>query len=167
MTSKSDFTADEWNQVLRGVFLSGLAITAAEPSGLLGSLKEAFASASALAKAKTTPGSNELTNAVVTSLSSRDETAGAREGIKTLLSGAKSPSDVKTRAISALAQLTALLDRKAPSDAKPFKEWLLNISQNVAEASSEGGFLGFGGVKVSDAEKATITEISRALNLST
>jgi len=35
----------------------------------------------------------------------------------------------------------------------------------VAEASTEGGFLGFGGVRVSDAEKATLTEISSALGL--
>jgi hypothetical protein len=33
----------------------------------------------------------------------------------------------------------------------------------VAEAASEGGFLGFGGVKVSDTEKATLAEISKAL----
>jgi hypothetical protein len=33
----------------------------------------------------------------------------------------------------------------------------------VAEASTEGGFLGFGGVKVSDAEKATLADIAKAL----
>jgi len=38
---------------------------AAEPSGLWGSLKEAFASSSALAAAKADPGSNELVKAVV------------------------------------------------------------------------------------------------------
>jgi hypothetical protein len=166
MTTRSDFTSEEWNQVLQGVLLSGLAITAAEPSGLFGSLKEAFASASALAKVKSAPTANELTNAVVASLVSRDETVGAREGLKTLFKGASSPGDVKARALNALGQLSALLDRKAPSDAKPFKEWLLHISQNVADASSEGGFLGIGGVRVSEAEKATIGEISTALNLS-
>jgi len=42
---------------------------------------------------------------------------------------------------------------------------LQHISQAVAEASTEGGFLGFGGVRVSDAEKATLAEISGALGL--
>jgi len=37
--------------------------------------------------------------------------------------------------------------------------------QHVAEASKEGGFLGIGGVRVSEAEKATLTEISSALKL--
>jgi hypothetical protein len=31
-------------------------------------------------------------------------------------------------------------------------DWLRQISQHVAEASTEGGFLGIGGVRVSDAE---------------
>src|SRR5262245_22132772 len=39
------------------------------------------------------------------------------------------------------------------------------ISQHVAEASKEGGFLGIGGVSVSEAEKATLTEISSAFKL--
>jgi len=37
--------------------------------------------------------------------------------------------------------------------------WLLSPA---AEASMEGGFLGFGGVQVSDAEKATLADIAKA-----
>jgi hypothetical protein len=36
----------------------------------------------------------------------------------------------------------------------------------VAEASAEGGFLGIGGVQVSEAEKATLGDISKALGTS-
>jgi hypothetical protein len=39
------------------------------------------------------------------------------------------------------------------------------ISQHVAEAAKEGGFLGTGGVAVSQAEKAMLAEISNALKL--
>jgi hypothetical protein len=165
MTGKSDFTTDEWNQVLQGMLLSGLAVTAAEPSGLFGSLKEAFASASALAKAKADPGANELIKAVVASSASMEETSGAREGLKKMLAGVKDSAEIKARAITALRQLSTLLDRKAPGEARQFKEWLRNSSQAVAEASSEGGFLGIGGVKVSESEKSAISDISRALNL--
>ena len=45
------------------------------------------------------------------------------------------------------------------------KAWLRQVSHNVAEASKEGGFLGFGGVTVSDAEKATLGEIDAALKV--
>jgi hypothetical protein len=43
------------------------------------------------------------------------------------------------------------------------KAWLQTIGKNVAEASSEGGFLGIVGVQVSDSEKATLADMSKAL----
>jgi hypothetical protein len=47
-----------------------------------------------------------------------------------------------------------------------FKSWLRHISQATAEAASEGGgLLGLGGVRVSEAEKATLAEISNALGV--
>jgi hypothetical protein len=45
------------------------------------------------------------------------------------------------------------------------QSWLREISQHVAEAAKECGFLGIGGVAVSEAEKATLAEISSALKL--
>ena len=46
MASKRSFTPEEWTKVLESVTLAGVAVTAAEPSGLWGTLKEGFASAS-------------------------------------------------------------------------------------------------------------------------
>src|SRR5262249_661751 len=48
-------------------------------------------------------------------------------------------------------------------EAEGVKRWLVTIAQRVAEAAKEGGFLGFGGIKVSGAEADTIREIARAL----
>jgi hypothetical protein len=62
-----------------------------------------------------------------------------------------------------LRQAGAVVDAKAPGDAAAFKGWQRQISQHVAEASKEGGFLGIGGVSVSEAEKVTLTEISSEL----
>ena len=46
---------------------------------------------------------------------------------------------------------------KAPEDCEqPSKPWLWSVARKSAEAGKEGGFLGFGGVAVSDAEKATL-----------
>ena len=42
MANKQSFTADEWNKILESVALSGVAVTAADPSGLLGMFKEFF-----------------------------------------------------------------------------------------------------------------------------
>jgi hypothetical protein len=65
-----------------------------------------------------------------------------------------------------LREVSAILAAKALEDARAFKAWLTSISQKVAEASPEGGFLGIGGVQVSDAEKATLTDIAKALGTS-
>jgi len=94
-----------------------------------------------------------------------DEIEGwARDGLKKELTGSK-PSEIKAKCIETLRQAGAVVDAKAPGDAAAFKGWLRQISQHVAEASTEGGFLGFGGVPVSEGEKATLNEISSALRL--
>lgn len=56
MTNKSNFTPAEWNVLLHGMIAAGTAVTAAEPSGLWGLLKESFAGGTALAKANNDPG---------------------------------------------------------------------------------------------------------------
>jgi hypothetical protein len=88
--------------------------------------------------------------------------ANAREGVKNLIHGAQL-SEIKGRALAELGRTAAILDAKSPTDAKPFKAWLSHIANMVAEAGTEGGFLGFGGVKVTETEKATLAEISAAL----
>jgi hypothetical protein len=68
------------------------------------------------------------------------------------------------KSIETLQQASRLLTAKAPEEAALVRTWLQTIGQRVAEAAPEGGMLGFGGVQVSETEKATLSEISRALN---
>lgn len=164
MATKADFTTEEWAQVLGSVMMAGMAVTLADPSGLIGMTKEGLASGSALVAAKTDPKANALVKSVVSDFETSEGRKAARAAIQTRLSG-KQASDMKGIILEALAQGAALVDAKAPDDAPGFKAWLARISEQVANASSEGGFLGFGGVKVSDAEKATLDEISKALKL--
>ena len=164
MTDKSNFTSDEWKLVLESVMMAGVAVTAAEPSGLWGLLKESFAGGTALVTAKMDPGSNALIKAVVADFETAQGRSTARDGLKEKLTGSK-PAEIKAKCIETLRQAGAIVDAKAPGDAATFKGWLRQISQHVAEASKEGGFLGIGGVPVSEAEKATLTEISSALRL--
>jgi hypothetical protein len=72
---------------------------------------------------------------------------------------------MKSKSIAALREVSILLDSKAPADAAGFKTWLHHIAENAAEASAEGGFMGFGGTQVSAAEKATLAELSGALGI--
>jgi hypothetical protein len=164
MPDKSNFTPDEWKLLLESVMAAGIAVSAAEPSGLWGLLKESFAEGSALMTAKMDPEADALIKAVVADFETADGRNTARDGLKQKLTGSKS-AEIKARCIETLRQAGAVVDAKAPDDAAAFKGWLRQISQHVAEASKEGGFLGIGGVPVSEAEKATLTEISSALKL--
>src|ERR1700751_4774488 len=155
MADKSTFTPDEWKLILESVMAAGLAVSAAEPSGLFGLLREVFASSSTLVQAKTDPNANALIKAAVADFDTSEGRSVVRDGLKEKLAGSPTP-EIKEKCIQILQQTAALLDAKAPSDAAAFKGWLRLIAQHVAEAASEGGLLGFGGVKVSDAEKATL-----------
>ena len=73
---------------------------------------------------------------------------------------------MKGAILAALGRTAALVDEKAPDDAAGLKAWLFQVSERVANAAREGGFMGFGGVRVSDAEKATLEDVSKALQLS-
>src|SRR5262249_28412791 len=164
MTDKSNFTPDEWKLLLESVTMAGIAITAAEPSGLWGVLKESFAGGTMLAQAKMDHNANPLIKAVIAEFDTAQGRSAARDGLKEKLAGSK-PADIKAKSIETLRQAGAVVDAKAPGDAAAFKGWLRQISQHVAEAAKEGGFLGIGGVAVSDKEKATLTEIASALRL--
>ena len=162
MADKSNFTPDEWKVLLQGVMAAGIAITAAEPSGLRGLLKEGFAEVRrSWQRPRRYPSTNGLIKAVVNDFGAAEGSA-ARDGLKTRFKQSK-PAEIKEACIATLRQAAAIVDAKAPGDAAAYKAWLQQISQHVAEASKEGGFLGIGGVPVSDAEKATLTEISSAL----
>jgi hypothetical protein len=163
MADKANFTTEEWTLLLESPMIAGMAVTAADPSGLWGLLKESFAGGTALTKAIAGADTNALVKAVVTDFSTSEGRTAARDGLKTKFADSQ-PTELKVKAIDSLRRISALLDAKAPGDAAAFKAWLRQISQSTAEAANEGGGLfGIGGVQVSDAEKATLAEISTAL----
>jgi hypothetical protein len=164
MADKTSFTKDEWTLLLKSPMIAGMAITAADPSGLWGLLKESFAGGAALTKVATDPNANALIKAVVADFSTSEGRSAARDGLKAEFTDSK-PANIKSKSIESLRQVSTLLTAKAPADAAAFKGWLRQISQGTAEAATEGGSLFGGGVQVSDAEKATIGEISSALGV--
>jgi hypothetical protein len=161
MATKADFAPDEWKKLLESPLLAGFAISAGDPSGFFGTLQEGLANARALAEAKMGPGEG-LIKAIAEDLLTAEGRTSAREGVKALIQGAKL-SEMKDRSLAELARAAAIVAAKAPAEAPGYKAWLEQVANLVAEAGTEGGFLGFGGVKVSETEKATLAELSKAL----
>ena len=115
---------------------------------------------------KADPNADALVKAVAddfTTSEGRGLRAGGREGRR--LGQRKAGGHRRQGARYALRQAGALLDSKAPADAVPFKTWLVHVAKAVAEAAPEGGFLGFGGTQVSEAEKATVAQIAAGLGV--
>lgn len=164
MAKKDDFTKDQWDKILQAPLLAGFAVSAGDPGGFIGMIQESMASASALAAAKADAGADELVRAVVDDLLTPDARTAARERIRLLIQGC-ALTEIKVRALEELRATAAILDAAAPEEARPFKNWLNQIANLVAEAATEGGFLGFGGERVSAAEHATLAEISAALSV--
>ena len=72
MANKNDFTPEEWTKVLESIIAAGIAVSAVDPSGLWGTLKEAAADTPSLAEAKRDPNSNELIKAAVADFENTD-----------------------------------------------------------------------------------------------
>ena len=164
MADKSSFTADEWKKLIEAPMLAAIAVTAADPSGLWGTLKESIAASGALAQAKADAAADPLIKAIAAEYETAEGRSIARDGLKARLGGGK-PAEATSKAVAALGALAPILDAKAPENAAAVRSWLALISRAVAEASKEGGVLGFGGVQVSDAEKATLAEVASALKV--
>lgn len=162
MAGKTSFTAEEWARVAASPMVVGMAITAADPSGLWGLLKEAMAGGWVLLEAKQDAKANALVKAIAEDFTNPETRAAARDRMQSQFAGAQL-GELKQKAMAELRGIVGLVNEKAAYDAEGFKAWLSVVAQKTAEAGNEGGFLGFGGVAVSDAERATLAEISAAL----
>jgi hypothetical protein len=163
MFSKSNFSSDEWSRVAASPMLVCAAVSAADPGGLWGLLKEASAGGFALVEAKRDPNASPLLKAMADDLASSESRSSITSKAQAVFQDAK-PADIKERALAELRSVAAIVESKAFEEAEAFKDWLRAIAQKAAEAAKEGGFLGFGGVAVSDAEKVALGEITQALN---
>lgn len=161
MTIKTDFTAEEWKQLLQAPGAAGIYIIMSDPNFVVGSMKEALAvSGSIIKKAK---GNNsELLAALLGEFKEREMAKQAQ------LKFEKNNVDVvKQTTFDALKQAALILDRKAtPGEAAEIKAWLYDLGVKAANAAKEGGFLGFGGEKVSENEKVALQEIAGQLGIS-
>lgn len=140
--------------------MAGIAVMVAGASGVIGSIKEAAAAAQSVYAGTTH--SNEL----IRLISTKDEMKASQERIRASMGnfGDKSPTVcVEEQTVSTLQRAASILRAKAPSELATYNEWILAIADKVANAAKEGGFLGFGGVRVSENEQKVIASLKSAL----
>ena len=148
MTTKSDFTEEEWRTVLQGPTSAGLLVVASDPGG---SVRESFSMAKAYAEARQQHGDSELLDTIVSTKPEVDRTR------------PHSPEELKERNLQHLRDAVALLEQKAtPEEVDQYKQFIVNLAERVAEARKEG-FLGLSGERVSPEERAAVEQIAEAL----
>jgi hypothetical protein len=161
MAKQDSFTADEWTLLRLAPSMIAGGVAASDPSGLFGSIKEAAAGARGMAEAFQSGSNLELFSALAADRSipgMPDPKALVGEG-----SREQQMQNFKTAVLERVKSASDLVARKAsPEEASAYRRMLVDIADQAANASSEGGFLGFGGVRVSDKEKAFLAEVSKA-----
>jgi hypothetical protein len=160
MTTKADFTEDEWATLVRSPMVAGMAITLADPGGPIEVVKET----SAVLKFATS------------SLSERDDLVGelARE-VRGLAEQRKNPvGDFKPRGalagkeiVDEISRANEIVSPKAsPEEAEAFRAWIMECAQSAADSAKEGGFMGFHAERVSQGEKDMLAQLRSALGMS-
>jgi hypothetical protein len=148
MTAKADFTEEEWKTILEGPPSAGFVVILSDRGG---SIRETFSMAKAYTEARQQHGDSELLDDIAAAKPEMDRTR------------AGSPEELKQHNLDNVRQAVSLLKQKATEEeVEEYKKFILGLSERVAEARKEG-FLGLSGERVSDAERAAITEIEAAL----
>jgi len=143
MTSKADFTDEEWTAVLQGPPSAGMIVVTAQRGG---SFRETIAMAKSYAEARKQHGESELLDEITSAKPKTDHTHYHSE------------EELKEAGLQHIRAAIQLLDTKAtPDEVEDYKKFVLHLADNVASAHREGG------VDVSPAEKAAIDEIASTM----
>ena len=144
MTTKSDFTEDEWSRIVRAPFVAGMAISLADPGGPIEATKETMAT---LKSATNPPTREQLLAEVALEIQAMAQNKQSPlRGYRPAADGGSAGEQVldELRAVQALVSAKA-----APDEAAAFGQWLVASAQAAADAAKEGGFMGFGAQQVS------------------
>jgi len=164
MATQAAFTTEEWGllRILPSLVAGG--VSAADPSGIFGTVKEAAAGMKEMISSVQQGSKLELLNAMLA-----DKSLPGLPDPKTLVgegSREQQMANLKSAVLGRIKEVSNLVSQKAaPEEAKAYKQMIMNVAEKAANASKEGGFLGFGGVRVSSAEQSFLNEVKSALQL--
>ena len=161
MTTKADFTDEEWVRLERAPMVAGMAISLADPGGPIEAVKETMAVFKTVTETAQSGEGGELVSEVAKSFA---EKAKKREnpmgGFKP-----KKGAMVGQEILEELGAVNDLVTQKAtPEEAAGFREWLLSAAKRAADAAKEGGFMGFNAKRVSEGEQEMLDKLGEVLS---
>jgi hypothetical protein len=149
MTTKTDFTAEEWIRLGRAPIVAGMAISLADPGGPIETIKESNAAIRTVLEVAESGEHGELVQAIA-----RDVAEKARRRENPMAGFRPKGADARNEVLEELRAVNALLVAKTtPEETAQFRDWLRTAAQRTATAAKEGGFLGFNAQLVSEREQ--------------
>jgi hypothetical protein len=143
MTGKSDFSPDEWDQILEAPMTAGMIVLTSAGGG---TFRETFALAGAYNDARKEQGASELLDEIV---STKPEFDRHKFG---------SSQELHDKGLQEIGDAAAVLRAKAtPEEVEAYRGFVLTAASKVAAAHKEDG------VEVSPTEQASLDEIRRQL----
>jgi hypothetical protein len=173
MSVDNRFTEDEQFILINTPYIIGAAMIFVGGSGL-GTVKELYSNAkSFLEGAKKFP-NNKIITGILPDMEDwkevRKETKVFQEKSTEIFKEKNIDNAEKMQTFAqeeAMKVLKILEEKATKEETKEYKEWILSIAENVARAAKEGGFLGFGGERVSADEKVFYAKVANVLGVST
>ena len=159
MTSKADFTDEEWTRLKRAPFVAGMAISLADPGGPIELVKETAATVKSVREAADSGGRGELVDAL------------AKEAVADTGQRKNPLHDFKPKGALAgqeileeLGEVNRIASAKATQEeAAAYRDWLKSAAQDAANAAKEGGFMGFHAERVSEGEQRMLDKLAGVL----
>jgi hypothetical protein len=143
MTTKADFSPEEWQVVLEGPPTAGMIVITAAHGG---TFRETFAMSKAYAEARAEHGASELLDEIVSTKPKVDHTR------------YHSPQELRDSGLSHLRDaMTVLASKASAQEQDDYRHFVLNLADKVASAHREHG------ESVSPEEEEAIQQITTAL----
>jgi hypothetical protein len=158
MSTKTDYSPEEWKAIVGAPVAAGLFISLADASGPVGLVKEAMAVGQAI-----TQSAQSDAPEIVKALAEHVKSAGGRPEMPDVPRGDRAKT--KAALMDAVKQAVGTVGSKSPGEVDAFKAWLKAVATKVSQASKEGGFLGFGGTVVSKDEELALGQLAEALGI--
>lgn len=152
----TEFSPDEWRTLLDLPGAVVIAATSAEADGMRRTVDEGLAGSRAVEAGRHSD--SPLVRRIATQL--HDEAPdGAQPSAVEFNDRAQGTAEV----LAAGRRAYHVLRKAAPADARAYREWVTAIAERVCAAARSGGFLGLGGVQVSDSERRFLTDLAAEL----
>ena len=160
MTTKTEFSPEEWTLLVQAPLNVALLITAASPS-LFGGIKEMVSAAHGLVDAgQQAAPPNELMGAIFAEYRDKETLKANEPKYQT-----KDPHALHLAILESMAAAVTAVAKATPEESTTYREWLYQFGVRQANASKEGGFLGIGAVRVSEAEQNALAELAGVLGV--